>query len=469
MVDDKPASLLTGRVLAGRYRLVRLIGSGGMGAVYEAVQEGLGRRVAVKVLHKTRLASANAVARFRAEAETAARIGSPHIVLVTDFQANPNEPPFLVMELLEGKSLRQVIADQGVLSWQRASAIGAQILAALSAAHAAKIVHRDIKPDNVFVTPSPALGDFVKVLDFGVAKLMLDADTPPITGEGVIVGTPQYMAPEQIAGTSPDARTDLYAVGVCLYESTTGHLPIEATDSRTQLDDILHRAPLPLDTFCPDADPRFVAVVSRALAKDPAARFQSADEMAAALAAVTSSLDLQAPANTLPQRRADSPTKDEDADSLQPVGTQPIDTTLAAGLDLEPAPRPPLPVVTPNVAPVLSVPPAPKQRSRGCLWIGLILAGIVAFPVVIVVAFFAYYMRQTSVCDDAMADVDQRLSACTFACGHDPDNVQYCTVRGDILLVKGDTNAAATEYDGACKAGDKTACTKLTTLRTTPK
>ncbi len=422
-----------------------------MGSVYEAVQEDLGRRVAVKVLHKARLANENAVARFRVEAETSARLGSPHIVLVTDFQAGGSDPPFLVMELLLGKSLRRLIADEGVLDWHRVAGIGAQILAALAAAHAAKILHRDIKPDNVFVSPSPALGDVVKVLDFGVAKLMED-DGAPITADGVLVGTPQYMAPEQIDGRTLDARTDLYAVAACLYEAVSGQVPLLASDSRVQLDDVLHRAPPRLDLVCPKADPRFAAIVMRGLHKDPDARFQSAEDMSRELKALDAALHVGDDAATIRQPHTETPTRDEEASS-EIIATRPHRGTLPAVSALRPIARP-----------VPAAPPS-KPRSRLWLWIGLVLGLVVAIPIAIVAGVFGYYVHLTNVCKDTSAAVSARLDACESACGHDDENRQYCTVQGDLLTAKGDSTAAGKAYGEACKAGDAVGCARLTTTR----
>ncbi len=502
-----------------------------MGAVYEAVQEDLGRRVAVKVLHERRLASTSALARFRVEAETAARLGSPHIVLVTDFQTNTGEPPFLVMELLSGRSLGQIISEEGVLSWQRAASIGTQVLAALAAAHDAKIIHRDIKPDNIFVTRSLAIGDMVKVLDFGVAKLT-ETDAPPITGEGVLLGTPQYMSPEQASGGVLDVRTDLYAVAVCLYEATSGHLPIEASTSRVQLDDVIHREPAPLDRWCPNADPVFVAIVTRALAKNPDARFQSASEMAAALASMLGIAPLPSGAPTLPQARTNVPTKDESATSAPiaasaAIATRPIVETLVVSMAtpsavadqnpatrLSPSPNPfpstrvspspdpspsqspfPFPSLFPNPVPFQFPSQAPLQspsrspspllvdgygsdgrvavvrapkRSRWWLWISLFLAVVVLVPVGGVFAIFGYYVHVTSVCEDTRASAEERIDACETACSKDESNVKYCTMRGDLLVSKGLTASADKQYDEACSGGDKAACTKLASLRSVP-
>ena len=273
---------LEGTLLAGRYRLERVLGEGGMSVVYEAVQQDLGRRVALKLLSGN--VSPSSLARLKVEADAMARLGNPHVVQVTDFHDAPGEPPFLVMELLSGRSLRQLMAAESVIAWERAARIGIQILAALAAAHAEGIVHRDIKPGNVFMVASSAVPDMLKVLDFGVAKLLQTPDAAPMTRPGARIGTLSYMSPEQARGGIVDARTDLYAVGVCLYEAVSGRKPIEAADTPTLIAALCAAEPVPLGTYCPHLPPAFLSIVARALRKAPAERFQSATEMADALA-----------------------------------------------------------------------------------------------------------------------------------------------------------------------------------------
>ncbi len=261
-----------------------MLGRGGMGAVYEALQEDLGRRVAVKVLHPHLLVNADVVERFRREAQAAAALGHPNIVQVTDFQWRAGEPLFLVMELLSGASLGAVLQAQGALPSARAAFIGAQVLGALATAHAAGIVHRDVKPDNVFLTSTAAVHDFVKVLDFGVAKLMGQRPDAALTTTGMAIGTPYYMAPEQARGREVDPRTDLYAVGVVLYQALSGRLPFSGSSFNELMFAIAEQTPTSLASLRPDLDPRLVAVVERAMQKDPQHRFQRAEEMQAALA-----------------------------------------------------------------------------------------------------------------------------------------------------------------------------------------
>ncbi len=269
---------LEGRLLAGRYRIRSLLGAGGMGAVYAAIQEDLNRRVAVKVLLGSGNIAPSDLVRFRQEALAAAELGHPHIVQVTDFQAWPNEPPILVMEMLEGESLRTLLTRETRLAPGRAVFIATQLLAALGAAHAIGVVHRDIKPPNVFVTRTSAMSDLVKVLDFGIAKVPRLAQGF-VTDPGELLGTPAYMAPEQALGLEVDHTIDLYATGVCLFEMLTGRRPHLGATPGELIGRISAEAAPPLLSVAPEIDPRLGAVVDRALARDPRARPRSAQEM----------------------------------------------------------------------------------------------------------------------------------------------------------------------------------------------
>jgi serine/threonine-protein kinase len=282
--DPPPAHTLeAGAVLGGKYRIVRLLGSGGMGAVYEGVQEGLGRRVALKVLHARLAKTPDLVERFRREAQAAAALAHPHIVQVSDSQVNENEPPFIVMEFLEGQSLGDRIRQDGPLPGERVAKIFAQVLDALGAAHRAGIVHRDIKPDNIFLTTSSTLGDLVKLVDFGVAKLLAEEGDAPLTIAGTVIGTLTYMAPEQARGAPVDARTDIYATAGCMYFALSRRRPLEGRQGAAMLAAIVMDDPPPLSSHRPDVDRELEAIVHRALQKQPEARFASADEMRQAL------------------------------------------------------------------------------------------------------------------------------------------------------------------------------------------
>jgi serine/threonine-protein kinase len=281
--DPPPAvTLEAGTLLGGRYRIVRLLGSGGMGAVYEGVQEGLGRRVALKVLHARFAHTPDLVERFRREAQAAAALAHPHIVQVSDSQMNEGEPPFIVMEFLEGQSLGDRLRQDGPLPGDRVAKIFAPVLDDLATAHRAGIVHRDIKPDNIFLTTSSTLGDLVKLVDFGVAKIIAEGDAP-LTIAGTVIGTLTYMAPEQARGAPVDARTDIYATAGCMYYALSKRRPLEGRQGPAMLAAIVMDDPAPLSSHLPDVDRELEAIVHRALQKQPEARFATADEMRQAL------------------------------------------------------------------------------------------------------------------------------------------------------------------------------------------
>jgi serine/threonine-protein kinase len=279
--DDK----FVGKTLPGGYHILDLISVGGMGRVYRAEQSALGRTVAVKIIHPHLLSDENSALRFITEARAASQLNHPNSIAVFDFGRTDDGQPYLVMEFLRGKDLARVAYEEGPLAFSRIVEVLRQVLQALSEAHDLGIVHRDLKPENVILEPLRRGGDFVKVVDFGLAKLRADAQTPSVTSPGIVCGTPDYMAPEQGRGDPIDGRSDLYAVGVMLFQLLTGRLPFEA-DSPTQVVMMHMTIPVP--------DPRqaapernipepLVQVVNKALAKDARKRYQDAFEFADAL------------------------------------------------------------------------------------------------------------------------------------------------------------------------------------------
>ncbi|WP_437554506.1 serine/threonine-protein kinase [Sorangium sp. So ce367] len=279
---------LVGEIIDGKYRIVRLLGQGGMGAVFEGENLRIRRRVAIKLLHANISSQAESVARFEREAQAAARIGSDHICEVLDLGVLPDGTRYMVMEYLEGETLGAKIERMGRLGPELTVPIMVQVLEALGAAHAAGIIHRDLKPDNIFVIPSKAgLSNFVKVLDFGVSKFsQLAGSEMSMTRTGAVVGTPYYMSPEQARGSSPvDQRTDIYAMGVLLFQATTGQVPFDAaTFNELLFKIVLEPAPLP-QQLVPDLDAEFSGIIQKAMAREPGSRFQSCAEFKNALLA----------------------------------------------------------------------------------------------------------------------------------------------------------------------------------------
>ncbi len=276
-----------GDLLRGKYRLVRLLGDGGMGSVYEAHHEGLGTRVAIKVLHSDLARRSGLVERFLREARVSAQIKSPNVVQVVDVEATEEGVAYIVMELLEGEPLSAVLEREGKLAVSVASEYTVQILRALEAAHALGVVHRDLKPENVFVTfagEKPLL----KLIDFGIAKArQMDSQARNLTVAGIVMGTPEYMAPEQAhSADKVDARSDIYAVGVMLYEMISGSRPAIGDDARVVALKVERGEVRPLVHVAPGVPPDLAGLVHRAIAARPELRFGTATEMRLALEAM---------------------------------------------------------------------------------------------------------------------------------------------------------------------------------------
>jgi len=252
--------------------------------VYEAIQAELGRRVALKVLHPHLSLEPTLLERFRREALAAAALGHPNIVSVSDLQSPADAPPFLVMELLPGTSLKHAIQSGGPLEGRRVAHIAAQVLSALGAAHAEKILHRDVKPDNIVLIDTTAMRDFVKVLDFGVAKLQRE-NVEGLTMAGAILGTLSYMAPEQARGEALDGRADVYSVGACMYHALAGKKPFDKKAKAELYASVILEDPPPLGEIRPDLDEQLVAIVERAMQKRAQLRYATAEEMVGELLA----------------------------------------------------------------------------------------------------------------------------------------------------------------------------------------
>jgi serine/threonine-protein kinase len=280
------ADPLIGQTVDSRYEVVSVIGEGGMGTVYEVRHVTLGRRFALKVLRRD-LADAEHTARFIQEAKAAAAIGHPNIVAVSDFgeivvgPAGSAAVPYFVMEYLTGISLASLLRAEKTLDPARAAEILLQCASGLAAAHAAGVIHRDLKPDNIFLTRT---GDreFVKLLDFGVAKM---AGAGRLTRAGMVFGTPHYMSPEQAAGQSVDHRADIYALGVILYECFAGRVPFEADTYMGVLTKHMFATPEPIERVVPDPAKlgALAPIAMRCLAKNPHDRYPSMAEVVAAI------------------------------------------------------------------------------------------------------------------------------------------------------------------------------------------
>jgi serine/threonine-protein kinase len=285
---------LLGQTLAGRYVIVRKLGEGGMGAVYLATHTLLEKQVALKVLHNEFARKPDLVERFMQEAKAASRIRHENVIDISDFGATPEGLVFFAMELLQGHDLHEEVARARLagqlLPFERSKKIFLQICAALSAAHAKGIVHRDLKPENVYLVDFLGDPDFVKLLDFGIAKLTeVNDNERKLTKTGMLFGTPEYMSPEQARGEHVDHRVDVYAMGCILFQLVTGRVPFEAENFMGVLSLHLTEPPpsIPEAVFDRIGAPRALAdVIERALAKDRGQRWQTIDELANAVRAV---------------------------------------------------------------------------------------------------------------------------------------------------------------------------------------
>ena len=304
MSPDPQPGQLTGAVLGGAYEVTRLIGEGGMGAVYEAIQLRLNKRVAIKVMAKELASSAEALARFRREAEVTSRLGHPHLVNVMDFGTTDSGEPYLVMEYLDGEDLDHRIKRLGRLPLETAVAITKQVASALAAAHDEEIVHRDLKPANVFLVRVKGEDDFVKVLDFGVSKIK--AARTKLTRATAVIGTPEYMSPEQATGLIEeiDHRADQWALACITWEMLSGHAPFIADDMAALFYQVINLDPHPLSRRAPGLPPEVEPVLRRALSKQAANRYPSIKDFARAFEAAATGFtrDLTPPPFPVPPR-----------------------------------------------------------------------------------------------------------------------------------------------------------------------
>ena len=280
---------LVGQILADRYRVVRLIGEGGMGQVYEAQHVNINKRFALKLLRPEIVSNAEAVARFRQEAWASSSIGHENIIEIEDFATLPTGAVYLAMEFLDGQPLSERMrpGDDPALTFGEKLDVMLQVSSGLAAAHDKGIVHRDMKPENIFLAQKYGR-PLVKILDFGIAKVSGAEGNRSLTRTGTIFGTPHYMSPEQALGKPLDHRADIYSVGVIMYELFTGKVPFEAESFMGILTKHITTQPTPPRQAAPDRDisPTIEAVILRALAKEPEERYQTMNEMATELAAI---------------------------------------------------------------------------------------------------------------------------------------------------------------------------------------
>lgn len=282
-------SELIGQTIDGRYRVRKLLGRGGMGEVFEADHVGLGKRVAIKFVTSDNT-NKQALARFRREARVASRISHDHVIDIYDV-GRAGERDYIVMEFVEGKDLRETLLADGRFAPARAVTIAAQILDGLTGCHGAGILHRDIKPANVLLVARGKQRDFVKIMDFGISKAMADDDEhgETLTGEGNVIGTPDYLAPELLRGKQGDLRIDLYATGMTLWQMLVGKTPFDKMEFQQVVALQLSSEPERVDNIRSDVSPALADVIAKALASDPKRRYQDAAAFREALLALDES------------------------------------------------------------------------------------------------------------------------------------------------------------------------------------
>ena len=304
--SSSPGQDLVGQVLADRYHVVKKLGEGGMGQVYLAEHVKMGRKSAIKVLNPSMVYDPDAVARFNREAANASRISHPSVCAIYDFGETPEGLIYLAMEFVEGQPLTEVLKREGALPVARAVAIFAQVAGALHAAHDLGIVHRDLKPDNVMIARARDGTDVVKVVDFGIAKLVGSDASQEVTKTGLVIGTPEFMSPEQLSGDKLDGRSDIYSLGLVFFKMLTGRLPFEAGTVQETLIQRLTEEPAKLAAARPDLrfPPGLQETLDSALARTPVARYQSAAKFAHDVASVTGRARRSSP-TAIPLTRGD--------------------------------------------------------------------------------------------------------------------------------------------------------------------
>ncbi len=350
---------LVGGVVAERYHILKKLGEGGMGAVYLGEHVKMGRKSAIKVMSAQMANDAEAIARFNREAANASRINHPNVCAIYDFGETPDGLIYLAMEFIEGGSLGDLIDQEGAIPVKRAAAILSQTADALQAAHDLGIVHRDLKPDNIMLARGRDGTDIVKVVDFGIAKAMTGEEGQKVTKTGLVVGTPEYMSPEQLSGDVLDGRSDIYSLALVYYRMVTGTLPFDAESTQEMMIKRLTDEPRSLGAVRPDlgAPPTLEDAIRRALARMPGDRYTSAVEFARDVRRATEGM-AETPASIADAATQVISAQSGEATQLAPTRAGPAQRapTSTPATPTTPQPRPSTAVLPPKKkAPVLAI------------------------------------------------------------------------------------------------------------------
>ncbi len=418
----------------GQYQILDELGRGGMSVVYKAWQPSLRRYVALKVLQPHLTNDWEFVQRFQQEAIVAANLRHPNIVTIYEV-AQQDRQLFIAMEFVEGRSLEAMIKQEGALTLPRTVALLRQVAAALDYAHERRFVHRDIKPANIMVTPD----ERVVITDFGIAKAMEGSGaTARITQAGSVLGTIEYMAPEQIQGQPPDYRADLYSLGIVAYEMLTGRIPFDSPTTASLLYAQVNLLPPDVRQLAPALPPSVAQALARMLAKSPADRFPSAGAFVEALSGTT-------PAEAPKAQTA-----------VLPPGYQPPPQPWPATVPMGSAPTMVSPPVTPGVAPYPAPTTAAGKKSKGWLWAGLAAGGLV-LCLVMAIGIYLLFFRGPTVAQ-LIQDGQQALAATQYpeakeafaaALEKEPDNPAAHRGLGWVYYDTGDYEQAVAEFTKA--------------------
>jgi serine/threonine-protein kinase len=400
----RPQDPFIGRdILNGTFQILQKIGSGGMGAVYKALEREMNRMVGVKILHPKLANRKDLVTRFRREARAMSQLTHPNTVKVFRYGELDDGSLYIIMEFLEGKNLNQTVRADGPFPMDRALPVLIQVCGALDEAHRAGIIHRDLKPENIFLVQSGGVHDFPKVLDFGLAKVgerQMRPGSVILTQEGMVFGTPEFMSPEQAQGKVLTPASDVYSLAVILYEVLTGRLPFDAKSAMDFIQLHVTGKPIPLNQRVPGKvfPPLLEQVMDRALAKRPEDRFVTTADFARAMQQVMSG------ALRLPPQLAGPPAGELPTMPLKPTGIEasaamtakaPLDRSLASPGGVASASSGATPLLahsSPRVLASPAPPPAPMQKTNLALLVGIAL-GFMLIGVGLAVVLMRFVIR----------------------------------------------------------------------------